>query len=781
MPAYITKSTPMTYIIDQSYHLDCLEETIEKIREAPPMLYHVGYDTAYPSYVGATYPLEEARERSDRARWWVEQVHAAGVDIFIGRICNQTILDSDPDKRTGIWWFYDHWEDYAEDVGPKPEADPIEWMQREPDGRLHFNYPYRFAKGGVSRKRFAPCQNNPYWHDWLKRVVTIFAEYGFDGVFIDNNILHCHCEHCQREFRTYLTQTYTPSQRRRRFGTDDVSKLRLSTLGDKVLWASSQREYLEWIRENEPGEFREKFGTDDVDAAIASEAGNGFHWGRAHNFWLRKLNESHTPEEVDRILREGDISSLGITTPEERCLWADTQKFWAWSIGRRNSEIREAASKVRPGFLMVPNWGDMAGFRTVDSRRLEAKNIRLWKPGADIMFFEQEYLPSKLAPGYVFDLVVPYKYSTACGMRTCALPYRGGEHRALNELAAAEATAWTGDGMFVTSRYRFPELRRAYRVFYERHVDWFVGRRSYSDVGLIFSFDEIHMENTHHMREVYSLAHYLVDHHIMFDFLNEEQISLPELNRFDLVIVPHVQFLPAAARRSLLRYLEGGGRLLVTGNTGAYDGDAKPSRKRDLLAMLRNIIRQGGRNGYVEHRSNGAIIWIDDIYSWLPRRRWQIHDLADFNLKALLEGVIDDVIEASGNEPSDDPRLARLLDKLAGRRLKVLGAGTPATIRVAAWHRDRPRPSTVIHLVNYNVPGTKMSLDADAQQGDDVKVTPAENIEVVFPLPDNTKVSQVLQADPWNPEPEPLPFRCTGGRVRFTVPYMDIYRVIWIG
>ena len=62
-----------------------------------------------------------------------------------------------------------------------------------------------------------------------------------------------------------------------------------------------------------------------------------------------------------------------------------------------------------------------------------------------------------------------------------------------------------------------------------------------------------------------------------------------------------------------------------------------------------------------------------------------------------------------------------------------------------------------------------------------VEVTPVEHVEVSMPLPDGMKITQVLQADPWHPEPEPLPFRSTGGRVRFTVPHVDIYRAVWMG
>ncbi len=206
-----------------------------------------------------------------------------------------------------------------------------------------------------------------------------------------------------------------------------------------------------------------------------------------------------------------------------------------------------------------------------------------------MIFFEEDYYPSTIAPGYTFDLIMGYKYAGACGMRVCAVPYRGMEYRSLCELATAEAAAWSGDGMFVQPNqpaYLFPEVRRHYRAFYERHADWYVRRTSTAEAGLVYSFDELHLENTHHMHEVYPLAKYLADHHVLFDLLCEGQIRLPELRRFSLVILPHVQYLPVAARRALLRYVREGGCVLVTGNTGAYDEHARPNERQDALAAL---------------------------------------------------------------------------------------------------------------------------------------------------------------------------------------------------
>jgi hypothetical protein len=526
--------------------------------------------------------------------------------------------------------------------------------------------------------------------------------------------------------------------------------------------------------------FRTKFGTDDLDQAVASEGGNGFHWGRAHDFWVRKLKERHTPEEVEGILRVGDVTSLGITTPRDLCLWADTQKLWAWSIGKAQARLRAAAETVRPGFLIMPNWGDMAGFRSVDSRRLEAKNVRLWKGGADIIFFEQEYFPCTLAPGYTFDLVIPYKYSAACGIRSTMLPYHGAQHRALTELGFAEATAWSGDGMFMHLRYKFPEIRDRYKAFYELRADWFAGHASYAQVGLLLSFDEVHFENTHHLRETYALTHYLLDHHILFDFLCEGQLTLKELRRFKLVILPHTQYLPRRARATVLRYLNEGGNVLVTGNTGAFDEHARPNRSRDLLGNLRSLVWPGRGDARAEYHGHGNIAWINDVFSWLPNRAWQVHDLADFNVDPLHEqGIYDQVVAAAKGE-SDDPRLAKLCDELAGMKLAALSEATPSTLRVAAWRSIGRKPSVVVHLVNYNVPGNKLSGNCHDPAPEQVEEVPVRNAEVTLPLPEATSVSEVLVADPQDPDPVRIPFRQRGGYVHFVVPSVAIYRAIRI-
>jgi hypothetical protein len=786
MPVYKTTQAPKTYVIDYAEHLSNIDEVASKVAKAPPTLFHGASDMALIPHVGASNDRnrkedltpdnrapwlvpatpDEAADRQELERGWVSAMREAGVDTVIPYICNQSI-GGDPDTRSGLWWFYDRWDEYTDIAGPKPSADPIDWVQREPDGRPHFNYPYHFIQLSPPR-RFASCPNNPYWHDWLRHVVRGLGRVGYDGVFIDNNILHCHCEHCQKGFQDYLASTYSRDQLLTRFGTDDTADLRLGVLGDKVLWASAQEKYLRGILEREKDEFVEKFGTEIIEEAIPSEAGNGFHWGRAHKYWLAELSEELDPDEMSRVLREGDVSSLGVETQAQLCIWADSQRFWAWSVSQRNKEIREAGAETRPGFFTVPNWGSMSGLRHTDSRRLDAKNVSLWKDGTDIVFFEEEYFPGTLAPGYTFDLLIQYKYSGSCGIRSCALPYRGLDHRALIELATAEAAAWSGDGMFVQPGHQFPEIRTAYRNFFESHADWYTNRTSVADVGLYFSFDELHLENMHHARETYPVARYLADQHVLFDFLCEGQLVRSELDRFSVVIVPHAQYLPMDSRQILEEYVRDGGSVLITGNTGAFDEHAHPISTVDAITHLRESVWTRGENG-LDGSGPGRMVWIRDVADWLPTRYMQIHDIADLTFEELTEGALEKIEAAAATEERNDTRLVTVLDELAGKPLAVLSDDTPSTLRIAVWRRENE--SIVAHIVNYDAPGPGVP---------DGPVVPVDRTTLSLPIPSEVTVESVTWSDPWQKQEIALGFTQSSTTLSVDVVDVSSYRVIHI-
>lgn len=209
-PAYKT-ALPLVYSIDYAgNHLDD-PAYLDVIAEAPPDILHVGHDVVFKSHLGpcrgtdafpASYELlspEECESEMERIHRYVDGLHRVGAQTIIPYICDVIIM-GDHEKRTGFWAFYDHWDDYESlGFGKKPETDPITWMQDEK----------RTPAGQNDMYIYKPCVNNPHWQRYLQAVVRNLARCGYDGVFVDVNVVSCRRECCRSLFVQYLDDKYS--------------------------------------------------------------------------------------------------------------------------------------------------------------------------------------------------------------------------------------------------------------------------------------------------------------------------------------------------------------------------------------------------------------------------------------------------------------------------------------------------------------------------------------------------------------------------------------------
>ncbi|MFQ6098540.1 MAG: hypothetical protein ACE5O2_12510, partial [Armatimonadota bacterium] len=253
---------PIIYVLDYGgNHVDD-PEFIAAVATAPPDLLHLGKDVPFTHNWGPIRALggenqaygkgdnirrlspAEVRDRIERLRAMVRRLHEVGVRMVMPYVCSMT-MGGDDRARTGFFEFYDHWDEYAEfHLGPRPPADPIEWMQRRPDGSLQKFYKYTgpFYPPYEPNQRYACCVNNPNWRAWLENVVRWVARCGYDGTFVDNSgSQRCYCRYCQEKFDDYLARRYTAAQRREYLGSDDPGEVNLAEASDTLLWAETQR------------------------------------------------------------------------------------------------------------------------------------------------------------------------------------------------------------------------------------------------------------------------------------------------------------------------------------------------------------------------------------------------------------------------------------------------------------------------------------------------------------------------------------------------------------
>jgi hypothetical protein len=619
-------AAPVTYVIDYATTHLGNPEYLRKLAEAPPEFLHVGHDVPFLSAAGPSNPTGDrdlfgslpllapaaTAERVKVITKFVADVHAAGVNKVFPYICNQTI-GGDPDKRLGFWAFYDRWNQYKEfGIPPKPPADPVKWMQRDPFGKIHFDYRkghLRFAP----QFRWMPCPNNEHWRRYLEFVVEQIAACGYDGVFVDNNILHCYCEYCQRNFQRYLLGRYPPEAMNRAFGTGAVEELKLYYAADKTAWAVIQPDFAAWLRGRlKPGELEKEFrlsGLKTVDDINAM--GYGFLQGRAREY-IEEVQRKLPSAELKRRANTDDLRQLGLASPQLRALWFETQRFWAWSIAENLLRLARAAAKHKPDFMVVPNWGAMATIRHLEGRRTSAKVVAEWKRGTNWMMFEEDGMPGRAEPGVYQDFQLEYKLALANGVRPVVLPY-GEKSPAVSELAFAEAAAY-GGGAYVQAGYDVPEIRKRYRELGTRHKELFDGLEPVAHVGLGFLFNQSLLENPAHMQQFYPLKQALSNAHYLWDTVTEEDLTVEKLSRYRVVVMPDARYLPPDAEAAIGDWTSRGGALIRVAGTTPPESAVTQLVGRNIewtdrpdLAGLRAAVyqkRHGSKTRFVIHLLN---------------------------------------------------------------------------------------------------------------------------------------------------------------------------------
>jgi len=779
---------PVTYLLDyRDNHLENVDAFIGEIEAAPPYLLHVAHDVPFPNTWGIGYAgwdgkyriitPGEMRKRIREIKEYVSRVHSAGVKVFIPYICNQT-LGGNPEERTGIWEFYDRWDDYSEfGIGPRPGADPMEWMAREPDGRFHYNYEKRhtyFTRMG--QYRFAPCMNNPYYNMYQRAIVSTIAEVGYDGVFVDNCILNCYCRYCQERFRRYMLDRYSPEELKEKFGFGSPSDVELGRRGSRLWWVKTEPSFREFLAENyPPEELKRWLGTSDMGTAPVEESGNGWLWGRAEEY-RRWMELKYSPDELEGMFGVRDLSEWGIRNAQDRALWAETKIFWAKCVNDNLRMIKETGASIRVHFVIVSNWGAMQRIDGNEFREEIGHDLREWAPNSDYEMYEEDGDPGMISRGLYLDTMLQYKFALANGVRGCAISTRGSSPGS-TELAYAEAAAAGGGGV-IQPGTGFPEIRAKYHRFFEERRDLLEGYVPYSDVAVAYLYRELNMENINHLRELYRLTRYLLDQHIPFSYALEPDLGDDGfLSRFRALLLADVRYLSDEQIEAIRRFVEGGGVLLLTGEAARYDRYGRPRETGgfdDLLGPPKDAIRLSEVGG-------GTCIYCPSLGLLLPEDHVTLDEALNFSRHQVADELsfVGDrhfyamylFDKAVGVERFIRPgRLTELLREALGYDPAVADPFDAAGVRFNAYRRP-DSGDIALHAVNYNV-----TLVGEAEGR---KLTVLKDLRLKLRVPDGFSPSRVELLEP-GAEPEEVDFELSSGLLELTVPELRFYKLIHV-
>lgn len=203
---------------------------LDFISEARPEIVQVGfygghfYSLAHTPF-GKGYPAHfPVQGLSECGKWFEDlnvQLHQRKAKV-VGHF-NIEFLVGDPESPEGPRGFFKFYRDLwdEKELGLRPTADPLDLLERNADGTVRVSTNYSIGK----MKEYWGCLNNPHWRGVLKAWTKAGIRRGVDGYVINYFYRHdCVCQHCQKNFRQYLGERYTPQQLREQFDIPDLAK-----------------------------------------------------------------------------------------------------------------------------------------------------------------------------------------------------------------------------------------------------------------------------------------------------------------------------------------------------------------------------------------------------------------------------------------------------------------------------------------------------------------------------------------------------------------------------
>jgi hypothetical protein len=467
------------------------------------------YAAAVPDPRSEAVPLVPAEHL---AKWKQvsERLHRSGIRL-VGHMELCVVSDQPAERSDGGGWFgyYDKlWDEKL--LGPRPTKTAVELLE-EPDLDAATPNADALARCGcrVNTKALSGCVNKPAWRVAQKALVKAALAAGVDGFITTRNYVnHCACSHCTARFRRWLETQFTAEQLRERFGITDLAKAPLCIVGmhrvhetvPPPLVLEKQRFAKHMVKEFFD-EVYVDFGRKlKPDLFLAQ-------WNHMAYFDELHLDHSHLPASTRTSFAHG--------AADER--WGLPLDVWG-----KGEDL-----------LWYCNWGTTQN------------TIKAQEYAGDTVLYGK--LLRALAAGRPY-VINKYDY-----------------HRPRNLMAEAAALGYATsaiDTPWQTEEDR--EVMGRYFDFLHTHDALYRSAESWSEVGLAFPRIALHAGDASPLEYVEAAGRTMVRNHIQFDIVPGDLLATADLQRYRVLIAPAAEYVGPAGRTALARYVERGGRLILT-------------------------------------------------------------------------------------------------------------------------------------------------------------------------------------------------------------------------
>jgi hypothetical protein len=392
------------------------------------------------------------------------------------------------------------------------------------------------------------------------------------------------------------------------------------------------------------------------------------------------------------------------------------------------------------------NFGGMVGDNSSWTRGTDPSRIFQL---TEVFWDESDTLPEYLSDGRLITTIRTYK--TARTYQNIVLTYISS-----SEAAIAESLAFNQTIGFAGVDPLSPAMLK-YISFYRKQRDLYVGTKDVASVAVLHSYSSITYHNSGAGLSATLVEQALVQAKIPFHLIFDEHLSHLSPAIHKVLILPNSECLSDEQLASIRRYVEAGGGLIATEDTGLYDSWRRGRVNPGLQGLVdRQVPGIHGGNEMGAPRlaapaptrktfGRGRVVYFPEIEfdGPLPPPQPYFPIGAEFwkrpeNWKELVDAV-------HWAAQDDIP-------------LRVLGPDFLGANLVEQPDKQR----RLVHLVNYN---TK-------------NISSIENIEVRCAIPADKSASTVRLYTPDLDTYDTLTFRMQGSEAVFTVPKLNTYCMV---
>ncbi len=454
--------------------------------------------------------------------------------------------------------------------------------------------------------------------------------------------------------------------------------------------------------------------------------------------------QKQLPAEVARA-KYGVTDYSAIEPPRKRGdkFWMEWVTFRGFTVAQYHRHLRTVARKYNPNFMVSGNVFGGFGYGPIAYDAAGNMEMLGQDDCEDFTYSEiQEFLdsaPRKTDEGVKITNSPALKFLAAANHGKPAIIYAteitppvfpNPTEKCLSAMAQINiAEAEANHAIFREKRETPPGATQLY-TFLAGNEEKLLTCQLHSNVAVLASLNQYLADE---LSFAFSMSRVLADRGISHVMLVEDDLLRGDLQKYHLIVLPYLPLLSREKQNRLVRYVEGGGSLLILGECGVKSEYNLPQSPVPLAAIL-------GQSAYPKQpslrKAGGGQVRFLPVR--IPASRFLIPMKAKGEYTTFGPTMADlfaDIPEGYTRNRID-PALRKILESVAdetqrllpGRLTRVAGK-TPYIEMTSMLSKDRSR--MLVNLVNYDV-----TLDGT--------ITPAKNVQLEVFVPEGRKVRNIL-------------------------------------